>query len=294
MSKFIGEICQYCHKELTENDDVVVCPECGSPYHRECYSICGQCVRADLHESGQSYTSNIKHNEEKVEIRCPNCNAPNEIDRDFCGRCGFPLKQKAEQGFNTATMVNPYYFDENEEVEDGISAGDVSKYLGQNSGYFISKYLNMKKSGLPISINFSALFLNYMYLIYRKKYVLGIVFAIILMVLNIPTTVAYLSEMISISDFPQLSFLTETFIAKMITVSRYTEILKILVEVGISVFFNWFYMKSVIKKVKKLKGIYDSDFETVATKQGGVLTKNVVLLLLGIYLGMSFILPLLI
>ena len=36
MADYINEKCISCGKEFTKDDDVVVCPECGTPYHRGC------------------------------------------------------------------------------------------------------------------------------------------------------------------------------------------------------------------------------------------------------------------
>ena len=35
--KYTGIPCAACGKKFTAEDDVVVCPECGTPYHRACY-----------------------------------------------------------------------------------------------------------------------------------------------------------------------------------------------------------------------------------------------------------------
>lgn len=29
--------CPVCDKQFKKGDDIVVCPECGAPHHRECY-----------------------------------------------------------------------------------------------------------------------------------------------------------------------------------------------------------------------------------------------------------------
>lgn len=50
--KFIGQQCASCHTLFNKNDDIVVCPECGTPYHRECYKNEGKCVNVELHEKG--------------------------------------------------------------------------------------------------------------------------------------------------------------------------------------------------------------------------------------------------
>lgn len=287
MFKFKGDKCQYCQNDFNENDDIVVCPECGSPYHRECFQKSGRCVREDLHESGQSYVSVDKDEEKriKIDIRCPRCNEINDIDRNFCGNCGFPIKRQLEGEDGTLIPNSLYVFNADEELEDGVTIGDVSAYLGQNSGYFISKYKNMKRNKAPISINFSALFFNYMYLIYRKGFVTGIIIALILGVLNLPSTFLALSEFGDIVATPEFSFMTTSFIEKMEIISNYTQIFSFVIEILIAVFFNWFYMRYAIRKVKNLKNIYGSDFGSVATKRGGVLGRKIVFILFLIYMA---------
>ena len=46
-----GVCCPVCGKPFQEGDDIVVCPECGAPHHRECYKSLGHCALQDqLHQ----------------------------------------------------------------------------------------------------------------------------------------------------------------------------------------------------------------------------------------------------
>lgn len=287
MFRFSGDFCQYCKHELTENDDIVVCPECGAPYHRDCYKLSGECVRADLHASGQAYFNPNKTQTESVkeenEIRCPRCGEMNKESARFCKNCGMPFTQSGNM--REFIFTNDYRYDDSEEIEDGVTNGDVAKYLGQNAGYFITKYKAMKSRNKPISTNFSALFFNYMYLFYRKSYVFGIIFALVLLLLRMPSTFVTLSEMIDTATYPQFAFLTTAFVEKMSTLSVFADLSAWLIEIGMCLFFNWFYMKSVIKKVKEMKNIYGNDFPEVAQKSGGVLGRRVILIFFAIYFG---------
>lgn len=49
MSRFEGYICPVCMKKFTETDDIAVCPECGTPHHRECYLNNGKCALEEIH-----------------------------------------------------------------------------------------------------------------------------------------------------------------------------------------------------------------------------------------------------
>ena len=55
MSYFKNAVCPVCRELLNEQDDVVVCPECGAPYHRACYKEAGRCLYEDKHGTGFSY-----------------------------------------------------------------------------------------------------------------------------------------------------------------------------------------------------------------------------------------------
>ena len=52
MMDYKGCKCASCHKVLKEGDDIVICPECGAPYHRECYAAEGRCVFSAKHGNG--------------------------------------------------------------------------------------------------------------------------------------------------------------------------------------------------------------------------------------------------
>ena len=52
---YTGIKCPVCEKTFTKQDDVVVCPECGAPYHRECYQKEGHCIFEEKHQKGESW-----------------------------------------------------------------------------------------------------------------------------------------------------------------------------------------------------------------------------------------------
>ena len=50
-----NEKCPVCDKFFTDNDDIVICPDCGTPHHRECYNSLGHCANSDKHSEGFEY-----------------------------------------------------------------------------------------------------------------------------------------------------------------------------------------------------------------------------------------------
>ena len=67
---FKGKICPVCSKEFENDDDIVVCPKCGAPYHRDCYSIEGKCIFPDLHRSKQSWKEVYDKSLDETTCRC--------------------------------------------------------------------------------------------------------------------------------------------------------------------------------------------------------------------------------
>ena len=57
MADYKGNTCPVCKQKFKEADDIVVCPDCGTPYHRECWKKVGVCVHQADHAAGFEWTS---------------------------------------------------------------------------------------------------------------------------------------------------------------------------------------------------------------------------------------------
>ena len=98
--RYTGNICDGCNELILDNEDIVVCPECGTPQHRQCYDKNNQCVNAHLHEENFTWQGTVSEktatasstlvNEEKKgqDIVCPNCKQTNPSGTEVCRHCG--------------------------------------------------------------------------------------------------------------------------------------------------------------------------------------------------------------
>lgn len=99
--RYEGNTCPGCGVVFGEDDDVVVCPECATAQHRECYNKKGECVNAHLHgedfqwkpEKGithhsTSTLSNDNKDKNKRTFECPNCGNMCDPDMERCDKCG--------------------------------------------------------------------------------------------------------------------------------------------------------------------------------------------------------------
>ena len=88
MPKYYGCPCEGCGKPLTLQDDIVVCPDCGAPYHRTCYEKMGLCVHAPAHGAGYEW----KFPYQDAQLRtCPACGERTLRSESVCRCCGAAL-----------------------------------------------------------------------------------------------------------------------------------------------------------------------------------------------------------
>lgn len=89
---YTGNLCPGCNTVFTDGDDVVVCPECGTPQHRECYEKENRCVNSDKHAEGYAWQGVVKQTsvqtKKRETVTCPNCGALNPKESDVCLNCG--------------------------------------------------------------------------------------------------------------------------------------------------------------------------------------------------------------
>jgi len=197
MSKYTGVRCPVCSKKFASADDVVVCPVCGAPHHRNCYMEKGECVFQGEHITGKEWEAPRETPTEGEEParpatkRCPGCGSHNPADSIYCQTCGNRLAaahgtgegQRAGQVFQS--WVFPNYdgqFDADtmvygglkpEDTIDGQRVGDVAVYVGSSTSYFLPRFKMFSDGAHAVSANFGALIFSYFYFFYRKMYLVG-------------------------------------------------------------------------------------------------------------------------
>ena len=85
MPKYYGCPCEGCAKPLTLKDDIVVCPDCGAPYHRDCYEKLGRCIHTPAHGAGYEWTFPYKDDALRT---CPSCGERTLRTEERCRCCG--------------------------------------------------------------------------------------------------------------------------------------------------------------------------------------------------------------
>ncbi|MBE6823787.1 MAG: DUF2628 domain-containing protein [Ruminococcaceae bacterium] len=197
---YIGKKCPVCDKYFHAYDDIVVCPECGTPSHRECYQSIGKCINADKHAQGYDYQKDMKSSfsDDETGTVCKKCGTKNPENAFFCNKCGSTLNepqfnstqnvygQPYQQTQNNQTPNNTQFpqganvimFDPlagvspNTDLGDGVTVGETAKFVKQSTPYFITVFNNIKNFSKS-RFNFCAMFFSGGYLLFRKMYKIG-------------------------------------------------------------------------------------------------------------------------
>ncbi|MFI3324551.1 MAG: RING finger protein [Clostridia bacterium] len=210
MTKYVGVPCPICNKEFNQNDDVVVCPICGAPYHRHCYKENNACIFDELHQNGEAWQmpevvlpTTAPENEVKDQ-ECSKCGVLNAHSSLFCSSCGNPLKFSPNNHANrnqtnqTSNQFSPLNMGgmpmitydplggvpATKLVEDNISYGEVSKIVQQNTKYYIPAFDKIKSNFKGSNkFNFSAFIFSGGWLLYRKQYKTGTIVTVLMFLL---------------------------------------------------------------------------------------------------------------
>ncbi len=155
--------CPVCKNTFTENDDVVVCPECGTPHHRECYKSTGKCFNEALHGTDTSVAESYKNPEDKKE----KINILNEAE---------VTKEKADNPLNINGKGLPGFIKFGA-VQDHLIEGKHSSLfeaaVGKNQNYYLPRFSVISSLDRGISPNWIGFIFPFAWALYRKMYKLA-------------------------------------------------------------------------------------------------------------------------
>ncbi len=290
-NKYEGQKCPICQSYLFEEDDIVVCPVCGAPQHRDCYQSIGHCGLAQYHDTPQQY--NPEQARQAVQeakasaaetatpkAQCPHCQKEIPEDATFCSYCGAPMAG-GMQGLPRMPFVavyNPLGGIHKKTDIDGITAQQAAEFVGANAQRYIPKFVQLggkRRAGW----NWAAFLLPYGWFFSRKQYKWGLLTAVIMLACTIclfPLQSELTNTVLSMpvgSDWPAV-------FAKMIPhliENPFPIILATLGNLGALVvrilsglFGDWAYRNHVVATVKKIEADDEIDNAEGYRKKGGV------------------------
>ncbi len=304
MARYDSIDCPICEKPLSNGEDIVVCPTCGAPYHRNCFSEKGNCVFTELHQNHETWQAPKK--EEKfdgnAELRCSRCGTVNPQSGLFCQVCGNQLNDKVDDSeLNSQNKTTPPPFGMGgfplppgmplnpfttpfggvapDEVIDEIPAKDLAVFVGRNSHYYLPRFKDIanKKSK---ALNWSAFFFHGGFFIYRKMYGIGAILFILSTILAIPNAlILYQTLNATVSLAFDMPF-SDITLSKLDMVCSF---LRFALRLGCGLYANTLYKAHAFQKIKKEKAkmLPETEYLAILTKKGSVAIKLVSGLLIG-------------
>ena len=207
MSIYESQICDICGEKFTRTDDIVVCPDCGAPFHRRCWNKVGHCTHEDEHAYGFEWPSTPIRPAIDSGIKCPNCGAVMPEGTLFCENCGCPLPIKREESDENAPARNgEMSFEEYMENArlaaeremrgemDGVRIKDMAIYIGPNASYYVSKFKRSEVNSRYKPFCWTAFLFPPLYYACRKMYKWALLSALIKFIIAIPSSIMMLVQ----------------------------------------------------------------------------------------------------
>lgn len=289
MAGFYGTRCIVCSEKFKKEDEIVVCPDCGTPYHRDCYIESGDCVNTVLHRTGRSWQPSYDVGDDasaySEETECEKCGSKNPSLSLFCNQCGYPLstldahyenfRKKEMSSQDKVINENPKEFNKNEysnvnvnpylinfsdrlcgysadEDFDGVKLSELADYVGTNTHYYLPIFKRIRDTGRMMTWNFIAMIFPEIYFANRKMPLVALVMALIRFFVNIPYYIVGLSEM-------NVGALTEFALQFDMRSSAFQTLQTLFYFLTYGLMFlgggfaNWIYYKLTLKKIKNIK-----------------------------------------
>lgn len=290
-----GVSCVRCHAYLFPEDDIVYCPVCGAPHHRECYNQLGHCALEEFHGTDRQYDKVKAREEEQAAAEMPNtgenaeglitcqmCHEKYDFALNTCPKCGAPNIAKAGGSFVNFDFLGgvPADYD----IGDGITADEAKRFVAANTPRYIPKFavLNAKNK---LSWNWLAFLFPCGWMLSRKMYKNGIIAGLLTVISslfylpfmnainNLGTTPGETQAQIMQSIYEHLPKMGAAVIAALLA----GFVLNIAVRILSALFGDYLYKQYAISSIKTIRA-ESEDMDYDYRKKGGV---NIFLFLLG-------------
>ncbi|MCR4563270.1 MAG: DUF2628 domain-containing protein [Clostridiales bacterium] len=163
-----GVECPVCKNRFTENDDIVVCPECGTPHHRECWFSVSHCANEDRHAEG--FVFEIPARKKLEEVAEQLLNIPEKTEEAESGETPPVISAPILGGMGQMGID----FGENASIAD-IPINEAAAFVGEgpSSSKLLFKMTLIDKFK-SLRFNFVTFLFPYLWFFYRKMYKTGI------------------------------------------------------------------------------------------------------------------------
>ncbi len=234
MALYDNTKCPVCGEFFKDGDDVVTCPICGTPHHRECYKSLGTCANEKLHGDDYSFKKGTEENvskpqekaNEKVEanndvnsnqnvyyvpnqlqnesdseeskntVTCKECGAEIEKGTPFCPKCGARQSESSYGAYKSPVDFNAPPVEQSKYQKSSEKLDGVSL---SDIATFVrinpDKFLPKFIKNKKISWNWSGFIFGPYYLFYRKMHLQGAMFMAVRLIIDLVVSTVYADKL---------------------------------------------------------------------------------------------------
>lgn len=296
-----GLSCPYCDTHFTETDDVVACPTCGAPHHRDCWKAHGACAHAADHGTDREWSRDkafeqAPRDEAPADRHpCPNCGADNSPYAELCSHCGRPLNAQEWSSYTDPVggaqhtppfgEYAPYHTPQSDytgmspnDTIDGETVADLTAVVQTNTAYYLPKFRAMTQKNAKLSWNWAAFFLPSYWLLYRKQYLLGGILLALEIVLSTVTMAALYSGAPMLGSVSSTADLvtrlivfaqTDPFLQNVVHFIAAVGVVLFLIRLIVAMFGNSLYMHHTKHVIRRSREQYPEGYQAQLAAAGG-------------------------
>ncbi len=285
MQEYENKRCDCCGEKFQKDDEIVVCPECGTPIHKKCWN--GHCPNEARHAEGFDWEAQqAEESQEKPAgqtavyceicgqpftegddiVYCPDCGTPTHREcRERLGRC--PNETRHAEGFSWSAQrarpllmeqwiesLDPELFQKESGAEHtcfGVRPMELIHFLGVrnfSTPRFYTLFFSMADTGRKISFNFFAGLLMPFYQFYRKMAGPSALLAAAVLVMGIPQLVMQTILMLrqNAAAVP----------AELYAAAEIFSYVHLILQIAVILFNDYIYMKWSVGKILSLREQY--------------------------------------
>jgi len=281
--------CPVCGSIFGENDDVVVCPKCGTPHHRSCWANIGRCANGEKHAQGFVWVSPLVDIPQKPNIEAPQMKPVDNEDTKGSTDEAFPFDKEEIMKMGGFRPID------GDELIGDLKVKDYGEYVDKNKHKYIPKFYRMGKTNQKVAWNWAAFFFPIPWLFYRKMNAIGAILAVFTVIIPIVfamDVIDYTQEVINLLTQSSAGSTSRDIAALLpepplsYNVTRY---IGFAVSLFCGMFGNYFYMKKATKDIKAIKADEQdfNEYKSILRKKGSASIGRMILGLLILYVAME-------
>lgn len=257
MSRFENKLCPVCRSRFGKDDEIVVCPECGTPHHKACWNSLNHCGVEEFHGMNYVWNGRLPDEDEPVKsepetVVSDNSDDPHHAEYPNIGAT--PVEQQLSDMIDDHIIDDPV-IDEliksirsTEKGEDGVSMRELAAFSATSVWHYtraFSRFREGKKRHIAY-FNLCSGLLAPIFQFYRKMDWLGV----LTMLAMIAPSVAAAKIAGGANAQPSDGVIYLLYLVN------------VAISALLCIFGDYIYYRHAVKRILKIRESYEGDTES--------------------------------